>query len=139
MENQFERHDSEFEVRNSINKKRKGGRPALQHDQRLAVRISIGYTEREAIALSERAELAGVSDIKFIKQISLNQPFKTIPVANRQFLIELNRIGNNINQIAHKANASGSLTPDIHQALEKLQTEISKIGKAICGVAYESR
>ena len=64
----------------------------------------------------------------YIKQMALNG--KVISINMREYhevISEINRIGNNINQIARVVNASGYATPDELRQLERFREELCHI------------
>lgn len=123
MENQFERTDAEFETRNSINKKRSGGRPKLQFNQRRRWQIKVGYNDADFSVIKAKAEKAGLSEIDYIRRASLNLKINTISQLNKDCLVQLNRIGNNVNQIAKLANVN----PQSHAIAESTALMLSQI------------
>ena len=67
----------------------------------------------------------------YIKQMALNG--KVISINMREYhevFSEINRIGNNINQIARVVNASGYATSDELRQLEKFREELCHISSA---------
>ena len=67
----------------------------------------------------------------YIKQMALNG--KVISINMREYhevISEINRIGNNINQIARVVNARGYATSDELQQLEKFREELCHISSA---------
>lgn len=84
--------------------KRRGGRPKLLPEERRDHIFKIGYTKAQYLRLAARADAAGLSEVELIRRLSLDLEFKTIPTANREAIIELNAIGNNVNQIARQLN-----------------------------------
>jgi len=125
--------ETEHEVRNSINfKKRRGGRPPLIPAERRRFKIKIGFTTSEFEKLADRAETANVSEPEFIRRICLNQQIYAIPKINAQALTELNRIGNNINQLARRANEL-NIIPTPRQ-LDQITHELNQIGKQIASL-----
>ncbi len=133
MEAQNVTTEVEHTVRNSINKKRRGGRPCLTAAERRCYKIKTGFTPAEYEKLAARAETANISEPEFIRRICINQPIYTVPAINSQALIELNKIGTNLNQIAKIANTSQSF--DAVAELQKLNQELQKIGKQIVSLS----
>ena len=98
-------NDTEHEVRNSINKKRKGGRPRLLPCERRSYQIKVGFNQAQFEALQERCESANLSEPELIRRLSLNQQITTNSKVTNNALIELGRIGNNLNQISKILNS----------------------------------
>ena len=135
MEQQYEKNDVENEVKNSINKKkkRKGGRPRLTSDEKRSFQVKVGFTPSQYQKLSERAETASLAEPEFIRRICINQQIHTIPKVNSQALVELNKIGVNINQLTKVSNASANF--NALAELQKITIELQKIGKQIAWLA----
>ena len=98
-------NETEHEVRNSINKKRKGGRPRLLPEERRSFQIKVGFNQAQFEALQERCESANLSEPELIRRLSLNQQITTNSKVTNAALIELGRIGNNLNQISKILNS----------------------------------
>ena len=67
----------------------------------------------------------------YIKQMAMNG--KVISINMREYheiISEINRIGNNINQIARVVNTIGYATPDELRQLEKFREELCHISSA---------
>ena len=108
---------------NAINKKRKTGRPRLIEAERRAYSIRPGFNQYEFEKLEQRAEAAGLDISEFVRRLALNQQFHALPTINRQALVELSKIGVNLNQIARIANKKGEIPNEIavvKSALEKI-------------------
>ena len=110
-------------------KNRKVGRPKLSADERRSFQIKIGFTPGQYEALSERAESAGLSDVELIRRLAVNQQFYSVPSVNRTALIELNKIGVNLNQLTKLANSqpNGLLI----ESLDHIKADIKAIAKVI--------
>lgn len=111
---------------NTINKKRKNGRPRLLPEERRAYSIRPGFNSHEFTILEERAESAGIDLSEFVRRLALNQQFHSLPAINRDALVQLARIGQNLNQLARIANAEGSVQP-IKDSIGGIKSELEKI------------
>lgn len=86
--------------------KKKGGRPpsAKKRDKK----INLYVTALEALAIKKRAERAGLNLSDYCRQLVLTgQAQVRLTPAENALLNEAARLGNNLNQIAQKANAEG--------------------------------
>jgi len=86
--------------------KKKGGRPpsATKRDQQ----ISILLTKLEKLAIQKRAEKAGLNLSDYGRQMVLTGKAQVrLTPAENEVLNQVAKLGNNLNQIAHKANADG--------------------------------
>ena len=89
---------------------------------------------------SEIEKRAGGNDMSsFIRQVLLDQPIapqepkvkKVIHTADPELIRAVNRIGNNINQIAKQVNATKELDNAVLVALLNLQISLDKTLKAV--------
>lgn len=83
-----------------------------QRERQKSVRARV--TETEYAAIEERARRAGLSTAAYLRACALGDSgprAKRAPPVNRELmataLADLNRVGNNLNQIAHHLNAGG--------------------------------
>lgn len=126
--------DTEHEVRNSINKKRKGGRPKLIEFERRRNTTRVGFNDSEFDKLEIRAEKVGLDLSEFVRRLALDKEFNSIPAINKTALVELNKIGNNINQIAHALNKNAETPTALNHTLAQLQNQLQKIGLQLNGI-----
>lgn len=88
-------------------------------------KITVRLTDKEYAKLREMSETSGLKwSLSFGSCLSVTR-FARAPNATYIKLIkELSAVGNNLNQIAHLANATGKITEDqwkeTHQLLEKI-------------------
>lgn len=86
--------------------KKKGGRPpsAKKRDKK----INLYVTGLEELAIKKRAERAGLNLSDYCRQIVLTgQAQVRLTPEQNAILNEAAKLGNNLNQIAHKANTDG--------------------------------
>ena len=76
----------------------------MKDNRRRDTTLTIRVTEKEKQYIKKRAKKAGLSVTDYIVRLSLETPI-FIPVNMQPFLLELKRIGNNLNQITQKINA----------------------------------
>lgn len=112
----------------------KKGRSGSERRQ-MGKAISARLTPSEYTAIAEKAARAGLSLSAYARACLLGDPglrAKRAPPINRALLAEtlaaLNRVGNNVNQIAHNLNAGGH--PD-RAAIAEAKAELSDCLKAI--------
>lgn len=110
-------------------RKRRGGRPRLSPDERRSIQIKVGLTPSQYVKIEERAESAGLSDVELIRRLAISQQFHTVPAINRSALIELNKIGINLNQIAKAVNSRADV--NFEQALESIKYDIKEIAQKL--------
>lgn len=108
-------------------------RPKKNNDEkRIASLPTVRVTTAERVLIEHEAATAGLSLTDFVRYSALTQsvkPRKTKLEAS--YLVELNRIGVNINQIAHAHN-TGRVDANILQyAIDELVALMAKIDKAL--------
>lgn len=93
--------------------------------------MELRLSDDEKLSLQAKADRAGISMAELIKQ-GINR-VKTFTIEDKKIAIsknrELNRIGNNLNQIAHWANTykSNADTIEILSHLVAIEQEIKKL------------
>lgn len=88
-------------------------------------RVSVRLSEKEYLHLKEQADLVGLKIEPFLRNLISGVKMKPRPQEEWAELIhQVSAIGNNINQIAHRANIHG-LTDK--QTLLNVQQELAKI------------
>ena len=110
-------------------KKRRGGRPRLSPDERRSIQIKVGLTPSQYAKIEERADSAGLSDVELIRRLAINQQFHTVPSINRNALIELNKIGVNLNQIARVANSGADV--NFQQLVDSIKSDMKEVAKKL--------
>ncbi len=110
-------------------KKRRGGRPRLSLDERRSYQVRIGFTPSQYEKLEERAESAGLNETELIRRLSINQQFCTVPAINRNALIELNKIGVNLNQLTKIANSNSD--NNFLRSIDEIKAELKLIAKRL--------
>ena len=83
------------------------GRPPVAAAAKRTARITVYLTEEELSALRRRAEGAGLRLAVYCRQALLGVRLSSR--VNQTARRELRRIGNNLNQLAYRANATGRL------------------------------
>ena len=93
------------------------------------LQINIRVTLEEQIILEEFSKLYGVNVVEFIRIKSLKKqlPKQTMTGINRELLIELSRVGNNINQLTKRANQNNPNLNGLKNELYNLNESINKI------------
>lgn len=128
-------------------------RPRSGSQKRRQRRISIGLEPLDLDAVDERAEAAGLSRAGYIRAAVLGHPgIRAVPrppvekaqlgqaVAQLgQAVGQIGRIGNNLNQLAHQANAgrvlpAAALEPvfaDVQAATDEMRAAVAAVMKAL--------
>ena len=88
-------------------------------------RVSVRLSEKEYLYLKEQADLVGLKIEPFLRNLISGVKMKPRPKEEwAEFIRQISAVGNNINQIAHRANIHG-LTDK--QTLFNVQQELAKI------------
>lgn len=103
----------------------------MKDNRRRDMTLTIRVTEKEKLYIKKRAKKAGLSITDYIVRLSLETPI-FIPVNMQSFLLELKRIGNNINQLTTKVNSKVFTSYNFREfidAIEKLTERIGDVGR----------
>ena len=103
----------------------------MKDNRRRDMTLTIRVTEKEKLYIKKRAEKAGLSTTDYIVRLSLETPI-FIPVNMQPFLLELKRIGNNLNQITQKINVKVFHSYNFEEfikAVDKLTERIGEVGR----------
>ena len=103
----------------------------MKDNRRRDMTLTIRVTEKEKLYIKKRAKKAGLSVTDYIVRLSLETPI-FIPVNMQPFLLELKRIGNNINQLTKKVNGkvfSSYNFEEFIEAIDKLTERIGEVGR----------
>lgn len=105
------------------------GRPRLaegeQRDERLP---PVRVTAAELAFVQEQAARVGLSLSEYCRRIVLRR--KVAPArtdADEALLLELNRVGVNLNQIAHRLNAGGTVPPHLSAVLDEVRAAVARL------------
>ncbi len=98
--------------------------------QERKTKISVRLSSAEHTHLRKQAEIAGLKMEPFIRALIMGIEIRPRPPDNiSKLLREINAIGNNINQIARKANINNAVSRDDIDEVLKLLREIYRIVK----------
>ena len=103
----------------------------MENKRKRSETLTIRVTEKEKQYIKKRAEKAGLSVTDYIVRLSLETPI-FIPVNMQPFLLELKRIGNNLNQITQKINVKVFHSYNFEEfikAIDKLTERIGEVGR----------
>ena len=113
------------------NTKRRSGRPKKAPDELASERLSgIRCTAAERAFIELQAERAGVTPAEFCRRAALGQRIlaaRTKASPDARLAAELNRIGVNLNQIAHAANVGRTLSGKLDEALSRLAAVLGRM------------
>ena len=116
-------------------------RPRKIEKQPRPIRLYTYVTEEEKAQIQEAADIAGLRISVFMRQVALAQQIRPAKSRQSQQLIQtlsklgadLNRVGNNLNQLAHAANMAGYDPERIlfEDIVGELQAALNQITEAI--------
>lgn len=89
-------------------KRNKGGRPKKETAEKLSYRIGVKMAAADYFHLLTRAHEAGVSPSEYMRECFRNGHVKErLSEEHAGYIRQLCGMANNLNQLAHKANAAG--------------------------------
>ena len=92
---------------------------------------NLTFTFDEWNRIEELAAGCKMKTATYIKQMALNGRIINLDLKDyHEYISALNKIGSNINQIAHIANSSGYVTSDELQRIERFREDICHISKS---------
>lgn len=98
--------------------------------------IKVTLSDEEFRKISDRAYVAGLSLASLTRSAALGLPIPQPKFdIDRQAVAALNRVGNNLNQIARVAHAEKLLTPQQIEALGKVLQNVEAVTRRIIGPA----
>ena len=106
-------------------------RQGIEPRRNFTVRLSA----KEHRLLEQKAHACGMNPSRYIRQLISNGEMVdvTLPEQRRDFINQIAWIGNNINQIAHRANADGWISErDVEQVIAKME-EVKELMREVAG------
>ena len=107
------------------------GRPSKKEADALVGRIAFRVTEAERARIEDAAAAAGTSVSAYARSLVLTaRPPRPRPAARAdqgRALVELNRAGTNLNQIARALNAGRGVPTDFAETLAELRAAVAKV------------
>jgi hypothetical protein len=101
-----------------MEKKNKGGRPRKEVTKHK--KITVHLTEKEHEALKSKSIRVNMSMSEFLCSCAFKKEIIAIDEGIFKHRAVMRSLSNNVNQIARKVNATGSLNNDDRQVLEEL-------------------
>ena len=94
--------------------------------------ILVRLTKQEKQIILKKSQACGMKMEPFIRKVVLGQEVKERPPNEYvQLIREVNAIGNNINQIAHIANAEQHISKDKIELVLQLQNELIQLVRGL--------
>lgn len=104
-------------------------RPKKKLDEIKLFQINLRVTLSEQVQLEQIAKTYGLNVVEFIRRRALQKqlPKFTMSGLQRDLLIELSRIGNNINQMSKKVNQGNPNLKGLEEELLNLNKKLNEI------------
>ncbi|VVS99872.1 MobC family plasmid mobilization relaxosome protein [Hoeflea sp. EC-HK425] len=111
--------------------KRHGGRPRLAADERRDERLpNLRVTAAERAYVEEQAARAGLPLVEFCRRAILSKRIKPRPaLVEDAVLLELNRLGVNLNQIARAINRGRGIPADMADTMAAIKEAVTRLAK----------
>ena len=90
-------------------------------------RVTIRLTQEEYEKLKEKANTLGITTSAYIRKKILGNREKVLTKCDKDLLYEINRIGNNLNQIAKHCNINKSVDKLVLQELVTIEQQLQKL------------
>lgn len=104
-------------------------RPKKKLDEIKLLQINLRVTLNEQVQLEEIAKTYGLNVVEFVRRRALQKqlPKFTMSGLQRDLLIELSRIGNNINQMSKRVNQGNPNLKGLESELSNLHKQLNEI------------
>lgn len=104
-------------------------RPPLRPEERRDDRLpNLRVTAAERTLVEERADAAGLTLVEYCRRaIFKSRIAPKRGTTDQALLVELNRVGVNLNQIAHKVNVGRNLPADFPDVLAEVRAAVQKV------------
>ena len=104
-------------------------RPRKKLDEIKLFQINLRVTLNEQVQLEEIAKANGLNLVEYIRRRALKKqlPKFTMSGLQRDLLIELSRIGNNINQMSKRVNQGNPNLKGLESELSNLHKQLNEI------------
>ena len=93
--------------------------------------VLVYLSDAEKQHLVKQTAVAGLSVGAFIRKLIMGKEIRPRPPDEYVKLLEINAVGNNINQIAHIANAERHISADKIEEVLKMQDEIMRLVRSV--------
>jgi hypothetical protein len=100
------------------------GRPKKPPEKRRTKSLGVSLSPEEKQELEERAEAHGLSQSEYMRRRAFGRPIQ--PKSDQKTRVELRRIGNNLNQVARRANRG-----ELAKVKDKAEAVLSALRKAL--------
>lgn len=103
-------------------------RPTLQPHERRTERFNLRFTAAELAHIQQQAHAAGIDATEFLRRRALGYVVPPAPRrADASLVSELNRVGQNLNQIARNLNSGRTLRLEVDVVIAELRGILEKV------------
>ena len=104
-------------------------RPPLRPEERRDDRLpNLRVTAAERALIEDKAAAAGLTLVEYCRRAIFKSRIAPIrSTTDQALLVELNRVGTNLNQIARHFNAGRGLPPDFPDVLADIRAAVQKV------------
>ena len=96
--------------------------------------LKVRLTQEESDRLKERSERTGISMSGIVRAALKKQKLVELPPADfTETVVQLRRIGNNLNQLTRAANSGEVQIPEIKETLSEIVAIDKKLSKILTG------
>ena len=108
-------------------------RPCKSVDEVKSKQITVKFNNNEYEDVCKKAKDAGKELAPYLREIALTGTIKPIDTISPEFLFQLGKLGNNINQIARRLNSNSYDVP----LNEKESTYLEEIKELLKDIVYD--
>lgn len=103
------------------------GRPRLDAARKRTVLVSVRFSSEELKEVDRKAAVAGLRRAAYCRKVVLGARIRSL--ADHAARGELRRLGNNLNQLAYHANATGRLQQlgELRSVLEAVKAKVREL------------
>lgn len=103
-------------------------RPTKQPHERRSERFNLRFTIAELAHIEQQARTAGIDPTEYLRRRALGYEVPPAPRrADASLVSELNRVGQNVNQIARNLNSDRSERQEVDVVLAELRGVLEKV------------
>lgn len=114
----------------TIKNRNTNGRPTKEADEKKAYKVTIKMATEEYCSLQAKARSADINRSEFIRRCIWSSLVKQhLTSEQTRYIKQLSGMANNVNQIAHKANAAGY--SEVHRQCLSLSDRLDNVIKII--------
>jgi hypothetical protein len=114
----------------TIKNQNKNGRPKKEDADKKKYKLTVKMETKEYFSFKAKVRSAGLSQSEYIRRcVARSEVKQRLTSEHLGYIRQLSGMANNINQIAHKANAAGYV--EVHEANRNIIVQLDNIVKNI--------